>query len=823
MINSLATKITKNPKKVVIIALLLLIPSLIGMIFTPINYDILSYLPEELDSVEGLNILDEDFNEATMAIIVVQGMSPNDIYEAEDSIAEIENVNKVLWMGSLSDSPIPLSMLPEAVSSMLYNEDKDSTLMMVQFKQTDSSNDTLEAISQIKKILNKQCLVSGTAAMSEDMKEMLFSEMPLYIVVAVGLATVILMFTMNSFALNVIILVSLGMAVLYNMGTNFIFGEISFITQSIAAILQLAVTIDYSVFLIDRYTEEKPRYKKREDAMKKAITSTFSSLSGSSLTTIFGFLALCFMRLTLGFDIGIVMAKGVIFGVVTVVVVLPAIMLLCEKAIDKTKHKSLVPSFNRLNKFTIKFRPVLAIICILIIIPSWYGQNKVEKYYNLLESMPDSMGSVAAMDVLKEDFNMASSHFVITKDSMDDNDNLEMIEKIQNVDGVSGALSLKSILGTSISADILPESLISMLQTNGHQLVMITSVYAASTDECNAQIDEINAIIKSYDNDAMLTGEAAMYKDLIAVTDEDFITTSILSMAAIFIIIAILFKSISIPFILVLSIELAIWINIAISFFSGEVICFITPTIISCVQLGATVDYAILLTTRYREEIRKGINKKDAMLTAANESQKSIFQSAMVFFAATFGVYLACDIDLIKSMCIMLARGSIISALVIILFLTPILVICEGFINKTTIGWRKEKPRVQKVYIEVEEEDDSSEAQVEHEERRESSRKAKQRAKFNKKIKDQLNGVTLVPADEVVKDINALYRTEEEEEIIEHPVQITILNDNPANTTDNAFTAVNKQSGPKITPRTRIASTASTKRKDSDNGDDTQV
>lgn len=812
MIDTLAQKIVKNPKKVVIIALLLLIPSLLGMILTPINYDILSYLPEDLDSVEGINILDEEFNAATMAIIVVSGMDNNTLYEAEDSINEIENVKQVLWLGSLAESPIPLSMLPEAVSSMLYNEETDRSLMLVQFHATNSSSDTLDAVSQIKKILGKQCLVSGTAAMADDLREMLFSEMPLYIVVAVGLATVILMFTMDSFLMNVIILVSLGMAVLYNMGTNFIFGEISFITQSIAAILQLAVTIDYSVFLIDRYTEEKSRFKKREDAMKTAITSTFASLFGSSLTTVFGFLALCFMQLTLGKDIGIVMAKGVVFGVLTVVIILPALILLFEKGIRKTSHKSFTPSFNGLNKLTIKARPVMCIIFVILIIPSWYGQNKVEKYFNLLGSMPKSMSSVAAMDVLSEDFNMASSHFVITKDSMNDNDNLKMIEEIQNVDGVSGALSLKSILGTSISTDILPGSLISMLQTNGYQLVMITSVYAASTDECNAQLEQINSIIKSYDSEAKLTGEAAMYKDLIAVTDVDFIVTNVLSMLAIFIIIAIVFKSITIPFILVLSIELAIWINVAISFCTGEVICFITPTIISCVQLGATVDYAILLTTRYREEIRKGSDKKEAMLTAANQSQKSIFQSALVFFAATFGVYLACDIDLIKSMCMMLARGSIISALIIMLFLTPILVVCEGFINKTSIGWRKEKPRVRKVYIEVEEDEEDESTPKKY-----SRKKAKQKAKFDKKIKDQLNGVTLVPADQVVKDINS--HNGEDEEIIETPIKITFIDD------DSSSSLMPKDSTPATAtnPRTKIASTASKKRKDSDKGDDSNT
>lgn len=789
MINSLATWITKNPKKVVLISLLLLIPSFLGMILTPINYDILSYLPEELDSVQGLDILDEDFHEASMAIIVVQGMTQNDIYELEDNITEMENVSKVLWMGALSDSPIPLSMLPDSIASMLYNEEKDSTLMMVQFKSQGASEETLDSISQIKKLINEQTLISGTAAMSDDLREMLYSEMPIYIVVAVGLATLVLAFTMDSFALNVIILVALGIAVLYNMGTNFIFGEVSFVTQSIAAILQLAVTVDYSVFLIDRYTEEKPRYRTRQAAMKKAIMSTFASLSGSSLTTVFGFLSLCFMRLTLGRDIGLVMAKGVLFGILTVVIVLPAMLLLCENIIYKTKHRSFVPSFNGLNKATIKFKPVMAILFVILIIPSWYGQNNVEKYYNLLNSMPDSMVSVAAMDVLEEDFNMASTHFVITKDSLDDNDNLEMIEKIKNVDGITGALSLKSILGPSISTDILPESLTSMLQANGYQLIMLTSTYAGATDECNAQVEEINNIIKSYDSDAKITGEAAMYKDLVVVTDEDFITTSVISMIAIFLVIAIIFKSISIPFILVLPIELAIWINVAISYFTGEVICFITPTIISSIQLGATVDYAILLTTRYREEIRKGINKKEAMLTAANQSQKSIFQSSMIFFAATFGVYLVCDIDLIKSMCMMLARGSLISAVIIMLFLTPILVLFEGFINKTTVGWRQDPSTNPK----------------------DKKRLKKGRKRSDKNADNQLNGITLVPAEEVVRDINNNNMTK----TVEEPKHELTQHIEP-----KPFTPKYEE---RTAPRARVASISKSKGTESDNGDDTQI
>lgn len=743
VINTLANKITKHPKTVVIVALLLLIPSFLGMIFTPINYDILSYLPDDLDSVKGIDILDEEFHEASMAIIIMDGLSWNDMYELEDKISEIEEVNTVLWLGAVSDSPIPLSVLPESVSSMLYND--DSTLMMVQFKTSSGDNATLKAIESMKKLMNKQCLVSGMSAMTQDMSNMMDEELPLYIGVAVALVLIALALTMESFASPLILLVSLGISIMYNMGTNFIFGEISFITQAIAAVLQLAVTMDYSVFLMDRYAEEKPKYRTREAAMAKAITGTFASLVGSSLTTVFGFLALCFMRLTLGKDIGLVMAKGVIFGILSVVIVLPAILLLCEKLIYKTKHKSLVPSFNKLNKGTIKARKVFAIMFVVILIPAYYGQHNVEKYYNMMDAMPESMESIAAMNVLKEDFNMASSHFVITKDSLSDNENLEMIEKIQELDGISGAMSLPSILGTSISADILPSSVTSMLRSGGYQLMMVTSVYSPASDECNAQIEAMNSIIKQYDSEGMVTGEGPMYKDLVEITDEDFIVTSAISMIAIFVLIAIIFKSISVPFILVLSIELAIWINIAISYFSGEVICFITPTIISCVQLGATVDYAILLTTRYREELQNGADKKSAMLTAANQSQKSIFQSALVFFVATFGVGIVCDIDIVKSMCTMLARGSVISALVIILFLTPLLVVCEGFINKTTIGWRTAKPATQFTDSMYEENQKIMEK---------AEKKAEKKASKKKRKQNKKSGAIPVPAELVTSDLN---------------------------------------------------------------------
>lgn len=691
MINKLAKWITKHPKTVILVAVLLLIPSIITFLLTPVNYDILSYLPDELDSVQGLNILDEEFSEASMSIIVMEGLSWDDMEKLETEISSIEAVRSVLWLGAVMDSPIPISMLPESISSMLYNADGDSTLMMVQFNTPGASNETLKAIGQIKTIMNKQCLMSGTAAMMYDMSEMTEEQAPLFITVAIVLALIALGFTMESLVLPFVLLIALGIAVIYNMGTNLMFGQISFITQSIAAILQLGVTMDYSVFLMDRYTEEKPKYKTRQAAMAKAITSTFTSLAGSSLTTIFGFLALCFMSFTLGLDIGLVMAKGVLLGIVTVVIVLPALILVSEKLIEKTRHKSLVPSFHGLNKITIKSRKIIAILFVVLLIPAYYGQSHVQKYYNMMDAMPDSMESIDALNTLKDEFHMASSYFVITSNELPDTQKLSLLDDLEDVDGVSSVMGFNSIVGTAFSEDIIPDSVKAMLVSGDKQVIMVNSIYSPATDEGNVQVETLDALIKSYDPGAKLTGEGPMYKDLIEVTNRDFIVTNAISITAIFVLIALIFKSISVPFILVLSIEFAIWVNLAISFLSGEVICFITPTIISCVQLGATVDYAILLTTRFREELRKGKEKKQAMQTAADSAHKSIFQSSLVFFAATFGVYLICDIDIVQSICAMLARGAIISALVIILFLTPNLVVCEDIINKTTYRWREVK------------------------------------------------------------------------------------------------------------------------------------
>ena len=688
MVEKIAKWIARHPKFVVFFALILIVPAFFGFILTGVNYDMLSYLPDSLESAQGMNILAES-GSANMTIIVMNNMSWDAMSKTRDTIEGYDIVDSAVWIGSLSDSPIPVSMLPESIASVIYNADGTSTLMLVMYKPGADSEDILKNISSMKAELNKGCLISGLTAVSADLLQMTNTEAPKYVAIAVALALLALMFTMDSFALPFILLIALGIAIIYNMGTNIIFGEISFITQAIAAILQLAVTMDYAVFIMDRYNEEKKRYRTREAAMAKAIEGTFSSLTGSSLTTIFGFLALCFMSLTLGRDIGLVMAKGVVFGVLTVIIILPAILLLAEPIIIKTRHKSLLPSFSLLNKGTVKARRILAILFVLLLVPAYVLQKNVPLYYNMMKAVPEGMASIEALDYMKDEFNMASTHFVLVSEDLPGNEVDELIEDLNEIDGISGAIGVTTVLGTALPANILPDALKSKLINGGYQLLMVNSVFNPAEESSNEQVGKITALIKSYDPKAILTGEGAMYKDLIEVASRDFIVTNIISIAAIFILIAILFKSITVPAILVLSIELAIWINMAICYFQGDPVMFVTPTIISCVQLGATVDYAILLTTRFREEIRNGRDKREAMRIAADASDKSIFQSALVFFAATIGVFIVSDIDIVKVMCGLFARGAVISAASIILFLTPVLIVSNGVIEKTTHGWSR--------------------------------------------------------------------------------------------------------------------------------------
>lgn len=687
----IAKFIAYHPKTITIIAVLLLIPAAIGYINTFVNYDILSYLPGDLDSVKGENELDETFNSASMSFLVIEDMPSKDVAALKEKIAKVDNVSSVIWVNDIADISIPQEIIPQAVKDIFYSKDGKCTMMLIQYKYKAVTDETMQAIEDVRGLLNNQCFLSGMGVIMKDTRDLADSQAPVFIAIAIAIALVVMTFCMESWVEPWVLLAALCMAVVYNMGTNLIFGQISYITQCIAAILQLGVTMDYSVFLIDRFEEEKPKYADKRDAMASAIQGAFLSLSGSSLTTIFGFLALCFMDLSLGKDIGLVMAKGVVFGVLTVTIVLPALVLQCDKIIHKYRHRSFIPKFDKLNNFVVNHKKVWVAIFVVLFIPSYIMQSNVNVYYSMDRMLPDDIGCIAALNKMKDEFNMATSHFIIVDDSLDASDLVKMENEIKDTAGVTNMVAYNNFVGSGIPDSMIPDELKSIAKSGGRQMILVNTSYVAATDECNEQLTKINNIVKKYDKNGYVTGEGAMYKDLIDITDHDFKLTSILSILSIFILIAIIFKSISIPTILVMSIELAIFVNKAISFATGTTLSFIAPTIIGCVQLGATVDYAILLTTRFREEMRNGHNKLDAIKIAANASDRSIFQSALVFFGATFGVFLTCDIKIVKEVCLLLARGSLISAGVIVFMLTPLLLVLEGVIEKTTYDFLGKK------------------------------------------------------------------------------------------------------------------------------------
>lgn len=677
----------KHPKTVLIAALLLLIPAIIGFVCTKVNYDILSYLPDELESVQGEQVLDETFNTAGISIVITENMQSKQTLALKNEILNVSGVSSVIWVDTIADIGIPADILPDVLKNVFYSADGSQTMMLVRYDNTGSDDSQLKAIAEIKTLLGKNQFLSGLSVIVDDTREIAETQAPLYIAVAVALALVVMSVLMESWFQPLIILFSLGLAVIYNMGTNFFLGSISFITQCVAAVLQLGVTMDYSIFLIDRYAEEKQHFATREEAMAEAVAVSMTALMGSSLTTVFGFLALCFMKLGLGFDIGFVMAKGVVLGILTVIFALPAVVLLFEKQIIKYRHRSFVPNFSRLNKFTLRHKKAFALLFLLLLAPMYFIQKNIELYYSMDKALPSYLTSMQGLEKLKDDFGMACTQFVIIDDSLPAEKLTEMERKLEDMDGVSSLLAYNSIIGTAIPDDIIPDELLSLCKQGGKQLMMINSEYGAATDEMTAQLEQMDEIVKSYDPDAYITGEGAITQGLIDTTDVDFAVTSILSIAAIFILIAICFKSPSIPVILVLSIELAIWVNLSITVISGTEASFVDPTVVNCVQLGATVDYAILLTTRFREELQN-LPRDEAMLKAVGAAQQSIFQSAGVFFAATFGVYLVCDIYIVRGMCALLARGAIISEIVIIFLLSPVLCVCESIIAKTTPSWR---------------------------------------------------------------------------------------------------------------------------------------
>ncbi|MDU2994299.1 MAG: MMPL family transporter, partial [Clostridium sp.] len=681
-VNRISKFIADHAKSVIVVSLLLLIPSVIGFINTRVNYDLLSYLPQNLDSTKGEDILDKTYSDASIGIVIVEGMENKDINILKDKIEEVDGVTTTLGLTDVLDESIPKDILPDEIKNQLYNE--DSTMFVIKFDGAPGSDSTINGISKVKKILNKQCFLSGMSAIMEDTKELAEHEAPFYVLIAVALSIVVLLISMESTVVPIIFLVSIGIGIVYNLGTNLFLGEISYITKALAAVLQLGVTMDYSIFLMHRYDEERGKWSTKEEAMTQAIKATMTSISGSSLTTIAGFLALCTMDLALGKDIGLVMAKGVVIGVICAITILPAFVLVFDKAIHKFKHKTIIPEFKKVSTLVTKHYKAFIVAFLVIMLPAFFGQANAKVYYNLDETLKPDMSSIVALNKMKDNFNMTSTHFIIVKDDIKSYKMKEMTDRIENLEGVTTVLSYDKFIGPNVPEDFIPRDIKEIFKQGGYNLLLVNSEYKSASDELNNQIIEMTDIVKSYDKDAMVTGEGALTKDLTTIADQDFKNVSVASIAAIFVIILIVFKSVSIPVLLVSAIEFAIFINMGIPYYTGTVIPFVASIVIGTIQLGATVDYAILLTSRFREEIRNGYEKKEAMRIAVQESAKSIVTSGLTFFGATGGVALVSDMALIKSLCFLMARGAIISMMVIIFVLPALLLVSEGIINKTT-------------------------------------------------------------------------------------------------------------------------------------------
>lgn len=675
---------------ILIIGILLLIPSFFGILYTRVNYDMLDYLPSDIDTVKGQNILLEDFGKGAFSMVMVKGMEPKDVAALKTKMEAVDHVETVLWYDSLADITIPMEVLPEKVYKAFNNG--DTTLMAVFFDTSTSADETMDAISSIRSLAGEQCLVSGMSALVTDLKALCEREEPVYVAIAVALSCIVMMLFMDSYLLPLFFLLSIGMAIVWNLGSNVFLGEISYITKALASVLQLAVTMDYSIFLWHSYSEQKERFAgDRERAMAHAISNTITSVLGSSITTVAGFIALCFMTFTLGRDLGIVMAKGVVLGVLGCITILPAMLLFFDKAIEKTRHKPLLPSMNRLAGFVTRHAWVFLVLFLVLLVPALYGYTRTSVYYDLTESLPKDMDCIVANTALQEEFQMNSTHMALVDADMSAKDAQAMLGEIEKVDGVRLAMGLNSVLGTSVPQEMLPESVVEVLKDGRYQLMLISSEYKVATDPANAQIDTINGILKKYDPEGMLIGEAPLTKDLITITDHDFEVVSIISIAAIFLIIAAVLRSVTLPVILVAVIEFAIFINLGIPYYTGTSLPFIASICISTIQLGATVDYAILMTTRYKKERFRGRDKKTAVQTALSASIPSIVVSALGFFAATFGVGLYSDVDMIASLCNLMARGAIVSMLSVIFILPAMFMLFDKVICHTSLGFRPPK------------------------------------------------------------------------------------------------------------------------------------
>lgn len=673
---------------ILIITLLLMIPSVLGMANTRINYDMLTYLPETMDTVKGQNELLEDFGKGAFSFIVVEDMSQKDIKKMTDKIKEIDHVETVLSYASLADVSIPEEFLPEKIYNG-FNTD-NATLVAVFFDSATSADVTMDAIRQIRSVAGNQAFVSGMSALVTDLKDLCEKEEPIYVGLAVLFATAAMLLFLDGWLVPFVFLASIGMMIVLNLGTNYFFGEVSYITKALSAVLQLAVTMDYSIFLWHSYNEKLGQFTDHKDAMAAAIKDTLTSVVGSSVTTVAGFAALCFMTFTLGRDLGIVMAKGVIFGVIGCVTVLPAMILILDKPLQKTKHKSLIPNMSKFAKGVTKVFPVFLIIFALLIAPAYYGYNKTNKevYYDMGQCLPEDMKYVIANSKLSEEFDIASTHMVLVDASVPSKSVRSMIKEMENIDGVKYVLGLESVVGSRVPEEILPDSIREILKSDRWELLLINSEYKVASDDVNAQIDSLNTVLKKYDPTGMLIGEAPCMKDMIETTDRDFKVVNAVSIVAIFVIIAVVEKSISLPFILIAVIELAIFINLGLPHYLGQSLPFIAPICISTIQLGATVDYAILMTTRYKSERASGKNRREAVNIALATSIPSIIVSGMGLFAATFGVAVYSDIDIISSMCMLMARGAVISMLLVIFILPALLMLCDKLISATTLGMK---------------------------------------------------------------------------------------------------------------------------------------
>ena len=677
---------------ILILSFLLLIPAGISYINTRINYDILSYLPGDIDTMKGQDILLEDFGTGAFSLCVVEDMSEKQVVDLENEIKGVEHVKDVIWYDTLADISIPMDVLPSEIKDAFNNEDKNATLMIVTFDTSMSADETLDAIEQLRTLTKQQCFMSGMSAVVTDIKKICNSEAIAYVILAAGLSAVVLALTMDSFLVPVFFLLSIGMAIIYNLGTNFVSGEISFITQALAAVLQLAVTMDYSIFLWHSYQENQERFpgdKKR--AMAHAISNTVSSVVASSVTTVAGFVAMCFMTFTLGLDLGIVMAKGGVLGVLCCVTVLPAMILTFDGALEKTRHRALIPKFDKMGTFATRKFPIFLVLFVVILIPAVYGYRNTNVYYDLAGTLPADLESVQANNKLEEDFNMGATHIILASSDLSHKDASNMIDEINDLDGVAVALGKDAILGPAVPQEMLPADVKDMLDNGKLQMIYVMSEYKTASDEVNAQCDAIKEIIKRYDPPAMLIGEAPCTEDLITITDKDFKTVSAVSIILVFLIIAISLKSISIPVILVAVIEFGIFINMGIPHYTGSVLPFIASIVIGTIQLGATVDYAILTTNKYKRARNSGAGKQEAIETAMHSCLPSVFVSALSFFAATFGVGVYSSIDMISSLCILLARGAIISFFVVAFILPAMFMVFDRVIIKTSMGFTVKK------------------------------------------------------------------------------------------------------------------------------------